>query len=216
MAGTAGFRLPEQMLGRRRYQGTPVVSVIIPTSNSENVLTPTLAALVSGAATGHVREVIVADAGSQDGTAEIADIAGCDFFSAPGPLAQRLRAAASRARSPWLMFLRAGVVLDPHWLEESGRFIQHMEARGDVGCAAMFRRAQDFQARSSVLAEVSAALRTALARPHPEQGLLISKRLYDELGGHRESANPEADLLATLGRRRTVVLRSGATLTRQG
>jgi hypothetical protein len=44
----------------------------------------------------------------------------------------------------------------------------------------------------------------------PDQGLVISRRLYDELGGHRDAANdPEADLLARLGRRRVLMLRSG-------
>lgn len=191
-----------------------MVSVIIPTENSENLLTPTLAALVPGAATGRVREVIVADAGSRDGTAEVADIAGCEFFEAPGPLAARLRAAAARARSSWLMFLRPGVVLDPSWLEESGRFIQQSEQRGlDAARAAMFRRAQDFDVGGSLLHDLAQALRTALARPHPDHGMLISKRLYDQLGGHRDGVgDPEADLVANLGRRRTVVLRSGATL----
>jgi glycosyltransferase involved in cell wall biosynthesis len=194
-----------------------VVSVIIATHNSENVLTPTLAALVPGAATGRVREVIVADAGSTDGTAEVADIAGCEFFSAPGPLAQRLRAAATRARSPWLMFLRPGVVLDPSWLEECGRFMQQMELRGlDNARAAMFRRSQEFDVGGPLLHELLTVLRTALARPHPEQGMLISKRLYEQLGGHRDGVgDPEADLLAQLGRRRTVVLRSSAALARQ-
>jgi glycosyltransferase involved in cell wall biosynthesis len=192
-----------------------MVSVIIPTDNSENLLTPTLAALVPGAATGRVREVIIADAGSKDGTAEIADIAGCEFLSGPGTLAQRLRAAATKARSSWLMFLRPGVVLDPHWLEESGRFIEQMQMQGlDATRAAMFRRAQEFEVRGSALGDVLAAIRNAFARPHPEQGLLISKRLYDAVGGHRDGADPEVSLLSTLGRR-TVVLRSGATPPRR-
>jgi hypothetical protein len=49
--------------------------------------------------------------------------------------------------------------------------------------------------------------------PRPEQGLVISRALYDELGGHREGAEPEADLLRRLGRRRIARLASGATLT---
>ena len=44
---------------------TDVLSVVIATHDSERPLLPTLAALVPGAAAGTVREVIVADAGSQ-------------------------------------------------------------------------------------------------------------------------------------------------------
>jgi hypothetical protein len=50
-----------------------------------------------------------------------------------------------------------------------------------------------------------------LRRAHPDQGLLIDARLYKEIGGHREAApDPEADLLARIGRRRILMLRSGA------
>jgi len=54
-----------------------MLSVIIATEDSERLLVPTLAALIPGALAGIVREVIVADAGSRDGTAAVADIAGC-------------------------------------------------------------------------------------------------------------------------------------------
>jgi hypothetical protein len=50
-----------------------------------------------------------------------------------------------------------------------------------------------------------------LRRVHPDQGLLIETGLYKEVGGHRETAaDPEADLLARLGRQRILMLRSGA------
>jgi hypothetical protein len=46
---------------------------------------------------------------------------------------------------------------------------------------------------------------------HPDQGLLIGMGLYKEIGGHQEAAlDPESDLLARLGRRRILMLRSGA------
>src|SRR5438034_1001987 len=54
-----------------------MLSAIIATHESERTLVRTLAALVPGAATGLLAEVIVADAGSCDATAEVADIADC-------------------------------------------------------------------------------------------------------------------------------------------
>jgi glycosyltransferase involved in cell wall biosynthesis len=83
-----------------------MLSVIIPTLNNERVLVPTLASLVSGAAAGTLRDVIVADGGSTDATIEVADIAGCEVMSTAGTLGGRLRAAAAKARANWLMFLR--------------------------------------------------------------------------------------------------------------
>ena len=58
-----------------------MLSVIIPSYNSEEGLARTLASLVSAAAEGIVREVAVADAGSTDGTGAVAEAAGCLFLS---------------------------------------------------------------------------------------------------------------------------------------
>jgi glycosyltransferase involved in cell wall biosynthesis len=187
-----------------------MLSVVIPTLNSERVLVPTLAMLVPGAMSGVVREVIIADAGSSDDTLEVADIAGCTVLSSPEPLAMRLRAAAAAARSPWLMFLRAGAVLDTTWIDETTHFIEESE-RGD-GSAAVFRKAVSARASYPALREILGLLVfSVFGRTSPDQGLVISRRLYDALGGHLDAAaDPEADLLARLGRRRVLMLRSGA------
>src|SRR3989304_398637 len=95
-------------------------SVIIATHESERTLVPTLAARVPGATAGLLGEVIVADAGSRDATAEIADIAGCRIISSNAPLGTRLKAAAGSTRTPWLLFLRAGCVPAPGWMPAGG------------------------------------------------------------------------------------------------
>ena len=184
-----------------------MLSVIIPTDESERALVPTLAALVPGATAGAIREVIVADKGSQDQTAEVADIAGCRLLVAPPPLAGRLRAAAALARASWLMFLRPGIAPDPSWIPETLRFIEAAELSGKPeGQAAVFSPGP---VRSRALV---AALRARLSwQPRPEQGLIIAKRLYDSLGGHRDGVDDcEADLLRRIGRRRRVVMQTAA------
>ena len=183
-----------------------MVSVIIPTRNSERALVSTLAPLVSGATAGLVTEVILADGGSQDETAKVADVAGCKLLVADAPLAARLKAAAAAARAPWLMFLRPGTVLDTPWTSEAWRFVQQ-DARN--GRAAVFRRAEsaDTAARAMALA-LAALLRR---RPDPGQGLLLTKRLYDALGGHSEVASdPESDLIRRIGRSRIATLATAA------
>jgi hypothetical protein len=186
-----------------------MLSVVIPTFDSERALVPTLAMLVSAAMSGIVREVTIADARSNDATIEVADVAGCSVLASSAPLAQRLREAAAAARSPWLMFLRPGTVLDTTWLDEIVHFIEAAE-RGET--AAVFRKAVSPRASYPIVVEALAMLKFALVgRVAPEQGLVISTRLYGELGGHRDgAADPEADLLARLGRRRILMLRSGA------
>ena len=189
-----------------------MLSVIIPTLNSERMLVPTLAGLVSGAMSGIVREVTIADGGSTDATLEVADAAGCAVLVSSEPLGSRLNAAAAAARSPWLMFLRAGTVLDATWLDETARFIEEAEPSGPLGTAAVFRKSISARSAYPLIFEALALLKFGLfGRAHPDQGLLIDARLYGKIGGHRKTApDPEADLLARLGRRRILMLRSGA------
>jgi glycosyltransferase involved in cell wall biosynthesis len=189
-----------------------MLSVIISTLNSERALVPTLSTLIPGAMNGLVREVTVADGGSTDLTLQIADGAGCVVMASTAPFGCRLHAAAAAARSPWLMFLRAGTVLEASWLDEATRFINDAELSGDCRTAAVFRKSVSAQSRHPVILEALGLLRYGLLRgADPDQGLLIGVRLYKEIGGHRETAaDPEADLLARLGRRRILMLRSGA------
>lgn len=189
-----------------------MLSVIIPTLNSERVLALTLSVLIPGAVSGLVREVMVADGGSIDKTLEIADGAGCAVLASGAPLGGRLHAAAAAARSSWLMFLRPGTVLEPSWLDEATRFINDAELAGDFRIAAVFRKSVSAQARQPVILEALALLTFGLfRRVHPDQGLLIGTGLYKEVGGHRAAAaDPETDLLARIGRQRILMLRSGA------
>ena len=183
-----------------------MLSVIIATHESERALVPTLAALVAGSTAGLISEVVVADAGSRDATAEVADVAGCRFIASSASLGERLNAAAMSARAPWLLFLRAGAVPDTSWIAETGRFIETAQS---ADMAATFRPAPALDTHRPLLVEALALLGRALgARARPEQGLLIAKAFYQKLGGHR-AADAEADLLRRLGRRRIVMLRCG-------
>jgi glycosyltransferase involved in cell wall biosynthesis len=190
-----------------------MLTVIIPTLNSERTLVPTLAMLVQGAMSGLVREVVVADGGSTDATLEIADSAGCTLASpadAAAALGSRLKAAAVAARAPWLLFLRPGTVLEVTWHDEAALFIDEAEREGDVRSAAVFRK--QASVRKAYPGVVLSLIAFALSRrAHPDQGLLIIRALYDEIGGHSATAaDPEAELLARLGRRRILTLRSAA------
>ena len=178
-----------------------MLSVVIATDQSEAVLVPTLSALVPGATAGIVREVIIADAGSCDETGKIADIAGCRFVVNEGPLGARLAAAAGMARGPWLVFLRPGIVLEAAWTDVVRRFVQQAEFDGGAS-AAVFRPPTPAGERRSRLLQALALLAGGLRRwPQPNQGLLVAKRRYEDVGGHSATAaEPEADLLRRIGR----------------
>jgi glycosyltransferase involved in cell wall biosynthesis len=187
-----------------------MLSVIIPTFNSERSLVPTLAMLVPAAMSGAVREVIVADAGSTDATLEVADVAGCNALTSKAPLAQRLREAAASARAPWLMFLAPGTLVEGTWVDETMNFIDETD-RGEAA-AAVFGKAVSPRASFPIAVKTLAWLKfSLLGRADAGQGLVISASLYREVGGHRDgAADAQADLFARLGRRRIAMLRSGA------
>src|SRR3954471_22743042 len=100
-----------------------MLTVIIPTCESERALVQTLSPLVAGATAGLIAEVIVADAGSRDATEEGAEIAGRRVFKSEAPVGERLAQAAALARTPWLMFLRPGCVPEPAWIDAARDFI---------------------------------------------------------------------------------------------
>ena len=184
-----------------------MLSIIIATLDSERALVASLAALVPGAMDGLVSEVIVADGGSRDDTATVADVAGCNFTVIEGTPGRRLKTAAATARAPWLLFLRPGTVPEAAWTGEVRRFVERSppDAR-----AAVFRRGR---AAQPALKEAVSMLTTALGGlPRPEQGLLIAHPFYDALGGHSDlAADPETDLIRRIGRRRLVTLATGAS-----
>ena len=189
-----------------------MLSAIIATHDSERVLVPTLAALVPGATAGLLSEVIVADGGSTDATAEIADVAGCRFMTLTEPLGARLKAAAAVARAPWLMFLRADCVPEPGWVDAVARFIEKHHGSGGAR-AAVFRPIRFADLSRPGVAELLALLRIALGGgPKPEQGLLIAKNFYLRLDGHPAGTGAEAALLRRIGRRRIAVLASSITV----
>lgn len=179
-----------------------MLSAVIATAESERTLVPTLAALVPGATAGLLSEVIVADAGSRDATAEVADIAGCRFMTSADPLGTRLKAAAVSTRTPWLLFLRAGCVPEPGWIAAAEHFMVRTALLEGAERAAVFRPPGASDLLRPSLAEILALLRAALGGAgRPEQGLLIARRFYDRLGGHPDGAEAEAALLRKLGRR---------------
>jgi glycosyltransferase involved in cell wall biosynthesis len=187
-----------------------MLSAIIATHESERTLVRTLAALVPGATAGLLAEVIVADANSTDATAEVADVAGCRYIGSSEPLGQRLKVAAQTTRTNWLMFLRAGCVLEPAWIAAAERFMETATISDSSPGAAVFNPRAASSLAQPGFGEVLKALRAALpGMPKPEQGLLIAKRFYLELGGHPDAEDAETALLRRIGRRDLALLSAG-------
>lgn len=189
-----------------------MISVIIPTLNAENGLTKTLASLVPATVQGLIREVIIVDGGSRDGTMDIADVAGAHFIRAERGRGTQLDAGAKAARSNWLLFLHADTVLEPGWEQEAQAFIERVDAGERPMAAAAFRFALDDYGMKPRLLESMVGLRCAVFRfPYGDQGLLLPRNLYQTVGGYRPLPMMEdVDLVRRLGRRRMVMFRTSA------
>jgi glycosyltransferase involved in cell wall biosynthesis len=192
-----------------------MISVIIATENSETELVHALSALVPAAAEGVVREVIVVDGGSSDNTDKVADAAGCGWACRPGASrSERLAYGASLARrGDWLLFLRPETLLESGWHHEAQSFVERaMRAPNGPRTAASFRLRYEAFGLSARVSESIAALRSQLlGMPYGNQGLLISRQFYQNLGGHRPLPELEdLDIAKRIGRARLVFLRAAA------
>jgi rSAM/selenodomain-associated transferase 2 len=189
-----------------------MISVVIPTLNAERTLAHSLAALVPAVVEGGVREAIVVDGGSTDGTRAIAEAAGTHLIEARRGRGAQLDAGASAARTDWLLFLHADTVLDPGWAEEAQGFITRVQTGRRDEAAAAFRFALDDDGAMPRFIERLVAWRCRLfGLPYGDQGLLVSRRLYRRLGGFRPLPLMEdVDLVRRLKRRELVMLQSRA------
>jgi len=165
-----------------------MLSVIIPTEGVEQTAVATLAALVPGAAAGIIKEVLLVDGTSNGVIERVADVAGCRFIGYDGPSqGAALAAGALEARSPWLMFLPAGAVLETGWIEETTQFIQIVATSGRDRAAVTSGRGQQHRqlprGRRDVLLDVADGPQAVAKHPPGAHVGLINLRAAQRLDG---------------------------------
>jgi hypothetical protein len=185
-----------------------MLSVIIPTEGVEQPAVATLSALVPGAAAGVVSEVLLVDRSTDPAVIErVADVAGCHFMTFNGSRAAALAAGAAQARAPWLMFLPAGAVLDPGWIDETMQFVQAVSASSRPR-AGVFGYARSPYATVSLRDRFRSVARTLIG-PLGDQGLLIARDHYRQVGGYKpDMKRAETRLLRQIGRSSRTILRT--------
>ena len=192
-----------------------MLSVVIPTRNSEEALARTLSSLVAAAAEGVVREVIVVDDRSTDGTRVVADAAGCALIeSAAGWCGRIGEGVAAARRVPWFLLLPPNVFLEGEWFREAASFIDRAERTGRTERAvATFRLAYDefgWKARSAE--RLQAAAQGLFGAPMREQGLLVAAETLRRAVRAAAPAGDHRALLAALGPVSRHVLRADAVV----
>ncbi len=185
------------------------VSIVIPTLNAAAALHRSLPPLAEFDALDLIREVIVADGGSVDETAGIAEAAGARFVQAEKGRGMQLAAGAEAARGEWLLFLHADTVLQPGWDKAARDFTG---GEDNLRRAGYFRFALDDGRPAARRVQWLTNLRARiLGLPYGDQGLLISRGFYRRLGGFRPLALMEdVDLVRRIGRGRLRMLAATA------
>jgi len=170
-----------------------MLTIVIPALNAATSLGACLAAL-DGA-----DEVLVVDGGSTDDSAGIAERAGARIVAAPRGRGTQLRAGGEAALGDWLLFLHADTRLGAGWREAVAAHVATAPDR-----AGYFDLRLDDNAWQAGVIERGVASRVRLlGLPYGDQGLLISRRFYDEIGGFRPLALMEdVDLARRIGRHR--------------
>lgn len=183
------------------------ISIIIPTLNAANGLPLCLRSLMPGLSAGLITELIISDGGSTDETKALAEASGANFLKAKAGRGAQLHTGAIAARGEWLLFLHADTALSDTWIE---RVDDHIATRPNK--AAVFTLKYRSDDRGARWLESRAAWRDKwLALPYGDQGLLISRKLYYEIGGFADVPLMEDVMMSrALGRKRLVTLSAEA------
>ena len=184
---------------------TPPLSVIIPTLNAVDTLTELVSALRSAPI---VKEVIVVDGGSSDETVALATAGGARVISAARGRGTQLAAGARSASGDCLFFLHADCRLAPGWQDRVSTFLT---SSGATSRAGYFDFELDDPSPAARRLERIVAWRCrVLALPYGDQGLLISRSVYDAVGGFAPLPLMEdVDIARRLGRRRLACIGAG-------
>tara|TARA_Y100001968_G_scaffold329500_1_gene378985 strand:- start:878 stop:1585 length:708 start_codon:yes stop_codon:yes gene_type:complete len=158
----------------------PKLSIICPTLNEANKL-PLLIADIN--ACNNENPLHIIDGGSKDKTILIAEIGGAIINKThEANRGLQLHKGAIEAKGEWLLFLHADSRLHPNW----GDVIFELINKNHSKDYAWFF---DFKIKGGHLGfkllEKTVAIRSILIqRPYGDQGLLITKTLYKEVGGY--------------------------------
>ncbi|MEL6258043.1 MAG: TIGR04283 family arsenosugar biosynthesis glycosyltransferase [Pseudomonadota bacterium] len=155
------------------------ISVVIPTLNAAGELAASLDSLMPGLQAGLIREVIVSDGGSDDATLAVTAEGGCVLVEGPAGRGAQLIAGAEVARGGWLLFLHADTILSRDWAE---RVADHIADHSDKAAAFALAYRSDAPEAKWLAARANRRARW-FGLPYGDQGLLISRGLYDAVGG---------------------------------
>jgi hypothetical protein len=134
-----------------------MLTVIMECRDQESELVQTLSGLVSGAVEGLISDVVVLDHGSSDGSARVADAAGCKFLGS-----WDLPSVVHNVRGEWLLVMEPGARLQQGWIEEVMEYVALKKEPARFSLSRHYQR--------------PFLIRMLKAPPPLEHGVLLAKR----------------------------------------
>lgn len=155
------------------------LSIVIPTFNSAETIAPTLWSLSEGITTGLIKELIISDGNSTDAINEISQEIGAILIKGEKGRGIQLHRGAMQAKGEWILFIHSDTVLPTGWTDA---FLNHIKTKKNAGyCKLSF---DDASIKARMISS-GANLRSKFFKlPYGDQCLLISKKLYKEIGGY--------------------------------
>ena len=178
-----------------------MISVIIPALDEEEALPATIRSCRGAGEC----EVIVADGGSRDGTAEVARRLADRVVAAPRGRARQMNAGAMVARGEILLFLHADTLLPPCGLDAVRQALRDRRVVGGAFRIALLPSAEagTYVRAMLLLTGRMINLRSAWTRSSTgDQAIFLRAGTFRELGGYRDIPLME-DVELSRGMRRT-------------
>ena len=158
-----------------------LLSIVIPTLNSTNLISSTLLSLSEGIEASLIKELIISDGNSTDDIKKLSNEIGAVFIKGQKGRGIQLRRGAMKATGEWILFIHSDTILPPGW---AIAFLKHIKNQENAGyCKLSF----DDPSLIAKVISFGANLRSSIFKlPYGDQGLLISKKLYNEIGGYQD------------------------------
>ena len=175
------------------------ISIIIPTLNEAACIETTLSMLTHR----ETIEVIVVDGGSKDGTADLAESCGAIVLTADPSKSGQMNTGAKAAIGDILLFLHADTQLP----ENFERSIISAIYQDDVAAGA-FQLRINSESKGLRFIELVANWRSRhLQTPYGDQGIFVTKSVFQAIGGYPEMAIMEDfELIRRLRRKGKIII----------
>ncbi len=184
----------------------PTVSVVIPALNEAG----RIGAAIRSARDAGADEVVVADGGSEDGTAEAARPLADAVVAAPRGRAAQMNAGARISSGDVLLFLHADTLLPPGAVGSVRKAVTEDGVAGGAFAVRLGMSPEASSTRKALLRLIARMInaRARLFRAYTgDQGIFVARRVFEEMGGY-----PEIPLMEDVELSRLLVRRGRTAL----